>query len=221
MLYLINEVRKWNFNAKEQSINEYYLEVDKNFIDLYNLIKPELIAIAYEMPEQELIAITSETKKELSTVDSNKMIMIKNLEYGPADHKTNKLVHNYDNIFFLVLQKSLMLYITYHINGEYKEQYALTKQTPIFNEESEQHRIYRVANSLMGIAYNKLLLSLTATEWNWERIICDIPNCINEFEKEGKYTRCPRHRLNEENKDKEGKKEAKAFDNWKDYNSKK
>lgn len=65
MLYLINEVRKWNFNAKEQSINEYYLEVDKNFIDLYNLIKPELIAIAYEMPEQELIAITSETKKRI------------------------------------------------------------------------------------------------------------------------------------------------------------
>lgn len=221
MLYLINEVRKWNFNAKEQSINEYYLEVDKNFIDLYNLIKPELIAIAYEMPEQELIAITSETKKELSIIDSNKMIMIKTLEYGPADHKTNKLVDNYDNIFFLVLQKSLMLYITYHINGKYKEQYALTKQTPIFNEGIEQHRIYQVANSLMGIAYNKLLLSLTATEWNWERIICDIPNCINEFEKEGKYTRCPRHRLNEKNKDKEGKKEAKAFDNWKDYNSKK
>lgn len=209
MVYLINEVRKWNFNIKQQIKDKWTIEVDNNFINLYNMVKPELIAITLETQDKEILD------------KFDKLNIIEMLEYGPADHKTNKPIKNYNDSFFIILQRTLMLYITNRINGKYKEQYILTKQKPIFNEGSEQHRVYRVANSLMGIAYDKLLFSLTATEFSCERIICEIPNCINEFEKEGKYRRCPRHRYSEDNDDEEGKREAKAFDNMRDYYSKK
>lgn len=204
MVYLIDEVRKWNFKTKQDIKEGYNSLVDPKFITLYNMIKPELIAITMEVKDRQI----------LDNFDKSEIIQA--LEYGPMDKGTEEPVDNYNEKFFTILQRSLMLYITNHINGRYKEQYQLTKQKPIYNEDSEQHRVYIIANSLMGIAYDKLLLNLTATEFSCERIICNVPHCINEFEQEKKYKRCILHRPGGEKED-----EAKHYDNQRNYKTNK
>ena len=68
----------------------------------------------------------------------------------------------------------------------------------------------------MGIAYDKLLLNSTATEFSYERRMCNVPYCINEFEKEQQYKRCILHRPGGEKED-----EAKSYDNQRNYQSSK
>lgn len=182
MIYLVDEMRRWNFKIKRDYKDGLsFIPTDK-FESLYNILKQELVAITYNI------------KDTLIEDNFNKLEIVKILDYGLPINKNNEGVDEYTpDKFFIILQRSIILYIVNRFNGRYSEQYTLTKQLPVFNEASQQYRIYQTSKSLMGIAYNYLLLNLSATEYSLRRKICDFPECNNEFEVIGKGVLCNNH----------------------------
>lgn len=204
-VYLIDEVRKLNLKNKNPDLPGFgEIYYDEKFINFYNLIKPELISL-------------TTNNQQIRIADNvDKLKTIEMLELGPyPTDKGIEAIENYTEDFFLALQRSLILYVSTLINSEYKNQYIITKHLPIFNATSKQYRIYLTAYSLIAVAYNQLLLNLTSTEWSYERRICALPGCNNEFEAVGKIKYCEKHL----NKDKNsiGYKERKKYENKVDY----
>lgn len=205
MLYLINEVRIWNFKTRENVLDGYECPIGDRFAKLYDMIKQELIYITLNTSGREIFD------------NFDKQEIIQFLNYGPSKYNLSGKEPSFEeyNKFFIILQRSLILFITNHINGKYKEQYIVSIQTPIYNESIEQYRLYKKANSLIGIAYDKLFLNLTATENSTERRICALPSCNNEFNAEGKIKYCSIHRSKDKNS--QGYKERKVYENKRDY----
>jgi hypothetical protein len=95
-----------------------------------------------------------------------------------------KTINNYYN----TVRKVLIGYTSSIIINR-KSDFLITKQQPFYEPNKKQYRIIDNANSIIGIAYNKLLLNLT-TNNSYDRIICANPNCNNEFAKIGRRKYC-------------------------------
>ncbi len=86
---------------------------------------------------------------------------------------------------------SMISYILCEIyNYNLTENFKLTRQMPIYNKDSKEIRFYNTATSLIGIAYNRLLINLTTTKWGNVRRECANPDCYNVFVKCGKNEFC-------------------------------
>ena len=68
--------------------------------------------------------------------------------------------------------------------------FIISKQTPIYIKEQDCYHICCSSNSLMGIAYYYLLLTLSSLQYEFKEKICKSPHCINFFEAEGNQRYC-------------------------------
>lgn len=190
-IYVIEELRKWVFKERKKiedwemkKKNGININIDtREFKIKYNIIKDELI---YAMENQTSIIIYDDIDKK-EVIDTLK----KGIQIS-KEKLTDKDIEDFTN-FLKVLQRTLIYYILSIINGTYKKQYTITKQLPIYNEETLQYRLYTIAYSLMGIAYDSLLFSLTALNKSYMRKICEFPQCNNEFEPYGRTKYCDCH----------------------------
>ncbi len=194
MIYLIDNIRKWIFKVKE-GLNVGYVNKDfyagdtaptYKFATLYNIVRYELINLVYNCRKKLIY-------DDFEVLDINQVLSYDLQSITSIDRKTSKSHKDFEDRFFLILQRSLILYIVDKLNGKYKTQYAITHTFPILNKVSNQYRTYNLANSLLGIAYNKLLLDLTASKHSYKRRVCVFPGCLNEFERIGKGYFCGNH----------------------------
>lgn len=185
VLYLVDELRRIIFKIRveenESSSNystSHTTKLQKTFIKL----KSELVSTL----------ITGKGAIIYDNIDKEQVIEI--LEQGvPAATKTEPLLKDDLLKFIQIMQRTLIYYVIDHTSGDNQIQYSITKRLPIFNTTSEQYRLYPMAYSLIGIAYDYLLNNLTATKVSPEREICAYPDCYNEFEKFGKGKYCYEH----------------------------
>lgn len=85
----------------------------------------------------------------------------------------------------------MITYILLHIDElKRKDNFKLTRQIPIYNKHANEIRFYNTATSLIGIAYNRLLINLTTTKYGYVRVECANPDCNNVFVKNGKNMFC-------------------------------
>ena len=90
-----------------------------------------------------------------------------------------------------LFDSAMISYILCEINNfNMTENFKLTRQIPIYNKDSKEIRFYNTATSLIGIAYNRLLINLTTTKWGNVRRECANPDCFNVFVKDGKNEFC-------------------------------
>lgn len=134
--------------------------------------------------------------KSLNYINFDSIELDNRLIYLPSDREyiTDKESENYYyNIihnnrmdlkdvdeYCIFIRQNLLKYI-YSIMDNRKTEMLTFKYIPFYEEQTRQHRILESANSIIGIAYNRLLLNLTATSHNM-REICHNPDCNNEFE---------------------------------------
>ena len=192
-IYLIEELRKWILKLKNKTNKSYSIKKD-GAIDTFPTYQVRRL---YEILKSRLLSMTKSHDTILIYDDITKEEAINVLEKGlPIDDSNKKLTaldFEYRDKFIRILQRTLIYYILSIINGPYKNQYTITKQLPIYNTETEQYRLYTTAHSLMGIAYDTLLFSLTALKESYKRSVCEFPNCNNEFEKIGNSPYCSIH----------------------------
>lgn len=116
--------------------------------------------------------------------------------YNPVDDYviiTKKIEMNINietNIskFYTTVYRTIIGYISSIILIRNSE-LLITKQQPFYEPNKKQYRIIDNANSIMGIAYNTLLLNLT-TKTSYTRVICKNPDCNNEFSKMNRREYC-------------------------------
>lgn len=189
-IYMTEELRKWiikiqQYQSKDSNSSSMTTLPTKKLRPLFDMFKSRL--------QPSLINSTNSLIND--GLNNNEVLNI--LDNGLPEDNTNKELTpkeiNYRNKFLKVLQRTLIYNIISTINGSYREQYIVTRQFPIYNEASEQYRLYTMANSLVGIAYDYLLFNLTTTKQSYEKRICEMPNCNNEFEKTSKSNFCNAH----------------------------
>lgn len=193
-IYIIEELSKW---VHKISQNKNQGHINKSNGGSFDTTPTYKIRSLFDIFKSRLISIMTITTNVLFNDDISQEEVLEVLNRGlPTDDTNKKLSQediDYRNKFLKILQRSLIYKVIAVINGPYKLQYIVTKQLPIYNTTSHQYRLYTIAHSLMGIAYDHLLLNLTATKYNYERAICAIPSCNNEFEKIGKTIFCGEH----------------------------
>lgn len=170
-LYILFEVHKWlikMYNQKSKEINkeeiDAILELLK-YIDLDSFIQMRLGKHKY------IYAL----EKQKEEHQNERYYLHKCLEDSSFINTTK------NKIYF-------MSHITQYIIEYLKEQlncrkYVITKETIYYSKKTNQYRILDTTNSIMSIAYNKLLLHLTSTTLGYRKGICQIPGCNNEFTK--------------------------------------
>lgn len=183
-IYIVNELRKWIFKIRNEEENN---TLSNGIIS--NLSK---IKIIFSFIKQELISTTINSKDVVVYDHINKEQIVERLEHGLLEDDSTTLIKKDLLEFLQILQRTLIYFILNRTNSSI--QYSVTKSLPIFNTTSDQYRLYPVAYSLMGIAYNYLLNNLTTSKISFERVICRYPGCNNEFEKEGKLQYCDEHK---------------------------
>lgn len=196
-IYIVEELRKWILKLKRKSNKSYNIKKNGT-IDTYPTYQ---IRRLYNIFKDKLLARTQFTDAFLIYDRISKEEVIRVLKTGLPTDDTNKQLtppdFEYREKFIRILQRTLIYYIVSNINGPYKIQYVITKQLPIYNEGTEQYRLYNTAYSLIGIAYDNLLFSLTALKESYKRSMCEFPNCNNEFEKIGNSPYCSMHTTEE------------------------
>lgn len=193
-IYIIEELSKWVHKILQ---NKNQGRINKSNGVSFDTTPTYKIRSLFNIFKSRLISIMTITTNVLFNDDISQEEVLKVLNHGlPIDNTNEKLSQeeiDYRNKFLKILQRSLIYYVIAITNGPYRLQYIVTKQLPVYNKTSQQYRLYTMAHSLMGIAYDHLLLNLTATKYNYERAICAIPSCNNEFEKIGKTIFCSEH----------------------------
>lgn len=188
-VYTIEELRKWIFKIN-QKIKENTTD-DKKEKNYFNFSTRKLMDL-YAIHKNLLIMTTKSYPDTLINDGLSSDEIVNTLEHGIPNNTNKKLsqkeIDCYKN-FLKTLQRALMCLIlrVMEFSG-HAEQYLVSNRLPIYNSQNEQYRLYTLAHSLIGIAYDYLLFNLSATKTNSERVICKFPNCNNEFEK---YTSSP------------------------------
>ena len=197
-LYTIEELRKWILKINQRiEVNTTDDKKEKNY---FNFATRKLRDL-YDIHKNLLIITTTYYPDTLINDGLSSKEIVDTLERGMPNNTNKKLTQNeidcYKN-FLKVLQRSLMYLIlrVMEFSG-HEEQYLISNRLPIYNSQSEQYRFYTLAHSLIGIAYDYLLFNLSATKRNYERIVCEFPNCNNEFEKTGNSPYCSLHTMAE------------------------
>lgn len=93
---------------------------------------------------------------------------------------------------FYNLRRLLLKLITDKTNDY---EYQITKQIPFYNKDKDIYHLYNKANSIMGIAYYKLLLNITSNSKKRQKI-CLNPSCINFVVIDRNYRYCDECRNN-------------------------
>lgn len=211
-IYVIEELSKWVHKILQ---NKNQGHINKSNGVSFDTTPTRKIRALFDIFKSRLISIMTIATNVLFNDDISQEEVLEVLNRGlPADNTNEELSQeeiNYRNKFLKILQRSLIYYVIAITNGPYRLQYIVTKQLPVYNKTSQQYRLYTMAHSLMGIAYDHLLLNLTAIKYSYERAICAIPSCNNEFEKIGKSIFCGKHQ----------KEEIKKYINQKYYANKK
>lgn len=194
LIYGIEELRKWIFKFRQQLPEESKNEIGSfptnKFRMIYNIFKDYFISIIDTPTSGGFI-----TKPIID--DFRKSEILELLNCG-LPNKTNKILNqeeiDYYIKFLKALQRTLICTTLEEIDMiDQPIQYLVSKRLPIYNKKSKNYRLYTIAYSLLGIAFDYLLLNLTATRRSYERIICEVPDCNNEFEKVSKSNLCPYH----------------------------
>lgn len=87
------------------------------------------------------------------------------------------------NEFIELVNILLIGYVSMKIHSSID--YKVTKQVSIHRDNTNITRQFDCANSIMGIAYQKLHLNLTAQKTDTKEV-CNNPMCTNEFDKKNK-----------------------------------
>lgn len=194
LIYGIEELRKWIFKFKQQlPIDENKTEVDSfptnGFETIYNYFIDYFIG---------MINLSSDdfvSSPIIGNVTRDKLFELLNKGLpSKKDIKLSKAEIDYYITFLETLQGALIYVVLQEFNSiDQPIQYSVSKRLPIYNKKSKNYRLYTIAYSLFGIAFDYLLLNLTATRRSYKRIICEVPDCNNEFEKISKSNLCPYH----------------------------
>ena len=177
-LYLIYEIHKWliKLNTQKEKMN---IKRKKN--ESYEEVNEILTLLKYiEMDDFIKYKLQCHKRYIVNSLDFNK-----NAEWNYLEKILNKdsTISN-DNDLDKFIKYITRCLIEFTIaKFENNEDYTIKKQQPYYVIESDQYRILKTGESLMGIAYNKLLLHLTSTRFNRKREICHAPGCNNEFVK--------------------------------------
>lgn len=194
LIYGIEELRKWIFKFKQQlPVDENKTEVDSfptnGFETIYNYFIDYFIS---------MINLSSDdfvSSPIIGNVTRDKLFELLNKGLpSKKDIKLSKTEIDYYITFLETLQGALIYVVLQEFNSiDQPIQYSVSKRLPIYNKKSKNYRLYTMAYSLFGIAFDYLLLNLTATRRSYKRIICEVPDCNNEFEKISKSNLCPYH----------------------------
>ena len=106
----------------------------------------------------------------------------------------NKIVYNknvelIDDNFVFILKVSLLEWILFRKYRDRKN-FAVSKDYPIYNKKSKEFFFNEVASSLMGIAYQRLMINVTIVNFGYTKIPCRNEACNNFFTKTGKGEFC-------------------------------
>lgn len=176
MLFIIHEIHIWIFKIKSgdhkgySSINKVDTTPTQMFEYYVSLIIDELIYSLENFP------LDLSKLNNINIYDTRECLL--NTEF---DYEKN------GDEYFRKIRTALICWV---VNKIRNENFILTKQTPIYNDNTNRFRIYHASDTIMGIAYNRLLLNLTSGKYSYIRKICSIPECTNEFEKNGKIKYC-------------------------------
>ncbi len=178
-LYVIFELHKYANKYLELIEHNRNLKVEK-YNDVTIISKHSKFPIYIELLKEEL-EFTLKIPEEPPAAKYNKTIE-KELANNYFDEMTK---------YFELLNESLIQFTYYLIINKSSNNFYITRQLPIYNITEKIFELYYTANSLMGIAYNQLLLYLTSKYYlKIKRKICANPNCNNDFEKNGKTKYC-------------------------------
>lgn len=184
ILYIIYDIHKWlikienNFEviitAPNNSVELNKLNKLLNFIQLNDfIINTNLRSYIMNLPEDYNLL---EDHKAINSYE-------KKIEANYSNRET--YIKNYCN----VIRRNILGYITSIIQDN-SANFFISKQLPFHEANNNQYRIIDTATSIIGIAYNQLLLYLTSSSIGYKRVICANPNCNNEFIKTNRQEYC-------------------------------
>lgn len=174
-LYTVFDINKWLFKINNLLNNQKLIDDEIRF-KLNNSIK--LI---------DLLSFMNSNSNYLRD-----QILNLPLEYNPVDdyeYLTNYINNkNYFKdiklsefkILNTIIQRNLMGYVFSNMINR-KEEFFITDQQPFFEEIYNKYRTIKTAESIIGIAYDKLLLNLGESKLSYKKGICFNINCNNQF----------------------------------------
>lgn len=172
-LYVLYDIHKWliKINREKDTISEFPNQSPElnNLVLLINYIN--LLSYSRDLNINCYIA---NIPKEYDYVDTYEFVLSVTNDFSYIS-SIKDLVKYTDSIRDL-----LFAYLKSITNSH---DFVVTKQLPFKVKGSSQVRIRESANSIMGIAYQKLLFHLTSSTTEFKREICHAPGCNNEFVK--------------------------------------
>lgn len=170
-LYVLYDIHKWliKINREKDTIAEFPSqspELNKLAL-LINYIN--LLEYSCNLDINSYIA---NIPKDYSSVDTYEFVLSVTNNCSSIS-SVNDLTKYTDSIRYL-----LFAYIKSITTSR---DFIITRQQPFKLKGSSQIRIRESANSIIGIAYQKLLLNLTSSTTEFKREICHARDCNNEF----------------------------------------
>lgn len=195
-LYVLYDIHKWliKINREKETISEFPNQSPElnNLVRLINYIN--LLDYSQDL---DINCYIANIPKEYNYVDTYKFVLSVTNDFSYIS-SVKDLIKYSDSIRDL-----LFAYIKSITNSR---DFIVTKQLPFKIKGSSQVRIRESANSIMGIAYQKLLFHLTSSNTEFKREICHARDCNNEFVKASNRQiycsskRCQRFRNNKKSK---------------------
>lgn len=155
--------------------------------------------IDYQAKDEEIL--TNELEMLLKILNAKQLILNSTTFWGYEYNKSFNLndqlqlledikcsLKQKRNEFINSLRNILIIYLLDTIDN--RPEMLITKQIPVYIPSQNFYCIYCGANSIIGIAYYKLLLNLSTFNYEGKYKICDTPQCINYFVKTGNTRYC-------------------------------
>lgn len=195
-LFAIYQTYKWILKLRSEAISRVNVENNeitlKETLKLLNFLEIEKIAENslyydilnyYNSPLDDLLSINKNNPQKVN--DTFEESFLQNC----SSNKNEKAYIRDINDFFEATQRILINY-TYSFIKEDPQEFYLVKQKPVYDLHHEEIIIFETANSLIGIAYNFLLLAVATSNISPFMQICENPGCNEVFEKRHKRRFC-------------------------------